>query len=170
MSWATAIEKVLKHEGGYVNDPLDRGGETNFGITVATARAFGYTGPMKALPLETAKAIYKKNYWDKLQGDAIDTLSPALAEELFDSGVNCGTATAGKWLQTAINALATQNIAVDGVVGPGTLAALRALKPSDLPIVLKLMNIQQGAHYLAITQRDERQKRFIRGWLTRVSV
>ena len=59
-----AVEKTLKLEGGFVNDPDDPGGATKYGITEATARAHGYTGDMRELPLDVAREIYKKSYWD----------------------------------------------------------------------------------------------------------
>lgn len=117
MSWSTSIERVLKHEGGYVNNPKDPGGETNWGITVAVARANGYTGSMRALPRETAVAIYKKLYWDTIKGDQ---LPPAVAFQVFDAGVNHGVNRASEWLQACVGT------AQDGKIGPATLAAVRA--------------------------------------------
>ncbi|OUJ77248.1 hypothetical protein BXA17_19190, partial [Acinetobacter baumannii] len=57
------LDELIKREGGYVNNPADRGGATKFGITEAVARENGYKGNMKDLPLEFAKSIYKKQYW-----------------------------------------------------------------------------------------------------------
>ena len=59
---ARTIDAILRAEGGYVNDPADKGGETNYGITVAVARANGYTGPMRDLPVAMARAIYTARY------------------------------------------------------------------------------------------------------------
>ncbi|ENV93784.1 hypothetical protein F937_03185 [Acinetobacter calcoaceticus ANC 3680] len=54
------LDELIKREGGYVNNPADRGGATKYGIIEAVARANGFKGNMKDFPLETAKAIYKK--------------------------------------------------------------------------------------------------------------
>ena len=89
------IEGILGKEGGYVNNPNDKGGPTRWGITQTTARAYGYTGDMKALPRETAKAIYLSQYWTEPKFDRIAELSPSIAQELCDTGVNMGQALSG---------------------------------------------------------------------------
>ncbi|EXT50381.1 glycosyl hydrolase 108 family protein [Acinetobacter sp. 25977_4] len=57
------LDALIKREGGYVNDTLDSGHATKFGITQTVARSYGYQGEMEDLPLETARDIYKKQYW-----------------------------------------------------------------------------------------------------------
>ncbi|EMT83217.1 hypothetical protein ABNIH5_19239 [Acinetobacter baumannii ABNIH5] len=84
------LEDLIKREGGYVNNPADRGGATKYGITEAVARTNGFKGSMKDLPLDVAKAIYKKQYWIEPYFDQVNTISSAVAEELLDTGVNCG--------------------------------------------------------------------------------
>ena len=61
------INRVLKHEGGYVNNPKDPGGETHWGITKQTAREYGYKGEMCQLTREQAIGIYKKAFWERYQ-------------------------------------------------------------------------------------------------------
>jgi len=68
-----AVAKTLSLEGGYVNDPADPGGPTKYGITEATARAHGYIGDMRDLPLDLAKKIYKESYWDVARLDEVDS-------------------------------------------------------------------------------------------------
>ncbi len=131
MSWATSIERVLGHEGGYTNNPKDPGGETNWGITIAVARANGYTGPMKAMPRETAVAIYKKLYWDTVKGDQLPS---AIAFQVFDAGVNHGVTRASVWLQKCVGT------AQDGKIGPATLAAV-ARRP-DAQLVFAFLAIR----------------------------
>ena len=169
-----AFENTIGIEGGYTNDPTDAGGETNFGITISTARIYGYTGDMKDLPLDTAKAIYKQNYWDINRLDEIVNLSPSLAIELFDSGVNVGVKTPIKWLQQGLNVLSRNNtlfhhIDTDGLIGQGTISTLALLNPTDLDILFKIVNIYQGYYYLSICTTNSSQEKFIRGWLKRVS-
>nr|WP_254225602.1 glycosyl hydrolase 108 family protein [Burkholderia glumae] len=123
------INDVIAREGGYVNNPDDRGGETNFGITAATARAFGYQGAMRDLPRELAAQIYRQNYWTAPHFDQIAALDETLAAKLLDIGVNMGPATGVKFMQRALNVLNVPNqpaVTVDGQVGPATVALLRA--------------------------------------------
>jgi lysozyme family protein len=96
MTFDACIAKLLKLEGGFVDHPSDPGGATNFGITQAVARANGYQGHMRDLPLDTAKQIYKKLYWDAV---GIVNLPPDVQFTVFDAAVNAGPKQAAKWLQ-----------------------------------------------------------------------
>lgn len=131
MDFDTAFVKLLGHEGKYSNHPDDPGGETCWGIIVSEARAWGYTGPMKDLPVEIAKAIYKAKYWDKIRADE---LPEEIRFDLFDGSVNSGPQQAVKWLQRACDVLD------DGVVGIVTIAAAQNADPIRLT---KRMNGQR---------------------------
>lgn len=169
-----AFRELILIEGGYGNDPKDRGGETKYGITKATARAAGYLGPMEALDLATARDIYRIRYWNLNRLDNVSLVSLAIAREIFECGVNMGPNTAAQFLQIALNGLNRAgedypDITIDGVIGPATLAALRAFtvkrKGEGLTVLLRALNCQQGARYLAVAERDPAQKRFVYGWL-----
>lgn len=113
-SWERAIQFVLAYEGGYVNDPNDAGGETNFGIS---KRAYPSVD-IKALTVDQAKDIYKKDYWAAV---CADQLPEPLSIAVFDCAVNQGVGVASRLLQLAVGAT------VDGKVGPKTIgAAFRA--------------------------------------------
>lgn len=99
------IDEIIKHEGGYVNHPSDRGGPTRWGITQVVARANGYMGSMQDLPVDFARAVYRAEYYTKPRFDQIAALSPVLAQELFDTGVNCGVGFAKPLIQRALNLL-----------------------------------------------------------------
>lgn len=116
MQFDQAFDRLLKHEGGYSNRRLadDPGGETMWGVTIGTARAAGYTGAMKDLSLETARAIYRAQFWNAVKADA---LPEALRYPLFDAAVNSGPGQAAKWLQRSIGSFE------DGVIGPITIKA-----------------------------------------------
>ena len=116
MNFDQAFDKVVAHEGGYSHHPLDNGGATNFGITYAVARENGYEGDMRDLSLETAKAIYKKCYWDAVKADS---LPHDLRFHVFDAAVNSGVTQSIRWLQRAIN------VGADGIIGPITLTAVQ---------------------------------------------
>lgn len=174
------INDLIDREGGYVNDPKDRGGETKYGITVATARAYGYKGAMKDLPLETAKAIYLKTYWLAPKFDQINTICASVAEELLDTGVNCGVAFAKPTLQRALNLLNLNgalfpDLAVDGVYGPKTYSALKAYldkrgKDGE-KVLLRVLNVLQAERYISLAERNPSQEKFFYGWmLNRVEI
>lgn len=114
MNLEQSLKHLLGNEGGFVDHPKDPGGATNFGITQRVARANGYQGDMRSLPLATALAIYKKDYWDPIKADQ---LPDALRFHVFDAAVNSGPGQAVKWLQRAAGT--TQ----DGLIGPQTIAA-----------------------------------------------
>ncbi len=113
MDFNIAIDRVLASEGGYVNNPLDPGGETNWGISKRSYR----TVNIKSLTRDQAVAIYKRDFWDAASGD---TLHPAIAFQSLDFAVNSGCDIARRYLQRAAG------VADDGYIGPVTLAAITA--------------------------------------------
>src|SRR3546814_5991837 len=124
------FDEVIGREGGYVKHPVDRGGPTRWGSTGAAARAQGWCGEMRRFPRDEAVAIYRRLYWLRPGFDQVAEQAPALAAELFDTGVNMGPPVAAGFLQRALNALNRgardyADIAVDRRLGPRTLAALR---------------------------------------------
>ena len=169
-----AVEKTLKLEGGFVNDPDDPGGATRYGITEATARAHGYTGDMRELPMETAKAIYKKSYWDIARLDEFP--NQLLAENVFDCNVNCGARVGGRLLQECLNLLNVdpagrhmwREITEDGIVGTETLSVLQqALKVRrDMENLLALLfNCLRARRYVSIIRSRATSQKFMIGWL-----
>jgi lysozyme family protein len=119
--FARALPLVLAAEGGFVDHPRDPGGRTNMGVT---QRAYddwqAYIGADRRdvidITAREVEQIYRVRYWDAVHGDA---LPAGLAYVVFDAGVNSGPARAVKWLQAAVG------VAVDGICGPQTLAAVQ---------------------------------------------
>ena len=157
------IDHIIDVEGGYINDPSDSGGETNFGITVGVARAFGYRGAMVDMTRDHAFVIYSAKYWDSVRAD---DMPGSVAAEVVDTGVNCGTTRAGKFLQRSLNVLTPgKAIAVDGVIGSGTIRRLNEyLAKRDEATLVKMLNCLQGAFYVELAERREKDERFIYGW------
>ena len=164
------INHIIYVEGGHVDDPNDSGGETNFGITIAVARAFGYVGTMRDLPRQTAFDIYTAKYWDSVRAEGLAALSERVAEEVVDTGVNCGPSRAGRFLQRALNVFNKRaklypDLKVDGNIGPATIKALRGyLATRDEDTLVKALNCLQGAFYITLSERREKDERFIYGW------
>ena len=172
------IEEVLANEGGYVNDPRDAGGETNFGITIATARANGFTGPMKAMTRDFARGVYVKQYVEAPGFDKIAAISPSIGAELVDTGVNMGPKVAAQFLQRALNGLNNQgkdyaDLLVDGSAGQKTRDALTAfLKKRGAEgerRLLMLLNALQGERYLSLCEGRAANEAFLFGWLARIA-
>lgn len=153
MDFQTAFKKLLGHEGGYSDHADDPGGKTRYGVTENVARANGYTGEMRELPLELAQAIYRKAYWDSVRAEE---LPPALRYAVFDAAVNSGAGQAIRWLQRAIG------VPDDGRIGPQTLAAARAAQPD---FAVRRMLAQRLRFMTGLSNWPS----FSRGWSRRVA-
>lgn len=168
------IDEIIRVEGGYTNNPNDTGGATNFGITEKVARANGFTGDMKFLPESVARDIYMQQYVIAPGFDKVAGISAHVGAELVDTGVNCGPAVAGKFLQRALNAFNDEqkhypDLLVDGGCGAKTIEALKkyfAIRGRDgESTMLKALNCLQGAHYLSITESRPANENFCYGWI-----
>lgn len=153
MSFKTAIERILSHEGGYVNHPKDPGGETNWGITKRTAVANGYHGAMRQMTREQAKEIYRKQFWLK---NGCDKLPFAVAYQYFDACVNHGRGNAVRFLQRAVG------VADDGLLGPITLAAVKKM---PISVVVSGFNRERLVFYSKLSTFGT----FGRGWTRRIA-
>lgn len=149
------LEMLLEHEGGYVNDKHDSGGETNLGVTKRVFDAYyttdASTDVMKGLTVEDVKPIYKDNYWAAC---SCEILPSGIDWAVFDYAVNAGTRRAAKCLQKAVGAVE------DGVIGPNTLDAV---DKADEENIINRMAIYREGHYRSLRNFD----RFGKGWLRR---
>ena len=110
------LEEVLRHEGGYVNDPHDPGGETNMGISKRSYPKEDIKGMTRARAAE----IYRRDYWNPVRGDDLPAGMDLVA---FDGAVNSGVSRGAKWLQSALG------VTADGMIGPQTIAAAQQAHP-----------------------------------------
>lgn len=170
------INGVIEREGGYVNDPRDKGGETCWGVTLAVARANGYTGDMAKMPKSVAADIYRRQYWTAPAFDKVCEVNACIADELFDTGVNMGTSVAAKFFQRCLNVFNLScleqpkypDVVVDGNIGPKTIAAfksymaLRGEKGAET--MLKALNCLQGARYIELAENRTANEAFVYGW------
>lgn len=168
------IDDVLAREGGYSNNPADKGGETMWGVTIARARAAGFNGAMRSMTRDQAIEIYRLYYWTQPAFDRIDEIDPALAERLFDAGINCGTGRAGQWLQRVLNVMNGQgslyaDMIVDGQCGAITRAGLGSFiqrrGQEGKGVLREAVKSLQAAHYLELAEGDASQEAFIYGWM-----
>lgn len=127
LNFDKSLACVLVSEGGYVNNPSDPGGMTNLGVTKATWEEWvGHPvdeKTMRSLTPEIVGPMYKRKYWDKVQGDVLPI---AIDYVCFDAAVNSGPGRAIKLLQGVVGA------DIDGMLGPKTLAAIVAFDAKDL--------------------------------------
>ena len=156
MNFDQAFHELLGHEGSYSNHPDDPGGETNWGITVKVARLNGYDGPIKDMPVEFAKVVYRKDYWMPCR---CEELPDPLRYPVFDAAVNSGVRQSIIWLQRAAG---VQGAAVDGVFGPRTMLAVKQQTPETL--VRKLL-----AQRLKFMTDLKTWPSFGRGWARRIA-
>lgn len=168
------IDELIGREGRYSNNPADSGGVTMWGIVEKTARRHGYTGLMRDLPRTMAQHIYRQEYFIGPGFYKVYALSQAIAEEMFDTGVNMGTSVPTPWLQRTLNALNRQggdyaDIEVDGDIGPATISALRAFlnkRGADgEAVILRALNGLQTARYIELAEKREKDETFLFGWL-----
>jgi len=179
------FEKAFAHvvgvEGRYSDNPDDSGGPTMYGITERVARAYGYAGAMREMPLSVAHEIYQRKLWDKMLLEQVANIAGyRVALELFDTGVNMGADRAGIFFQRCLNALNLKgtmysDVRVDGDIGPVTIAALRAyIKRRGVEgttVLLRGLNALQGAFYIGLVEDREKDETFVYGWLlNRVSI
>ena len=147
------FERLISHEGGYVNHPKDPGGETNWGVTIGTARANGYLGSMRSMTRSQAKDIYRTAYWERAKCSQYDS---AIGFQMFDAAVNHGIGNAIRMLQRAVK------VADDGKVGKFTLDAIKSNSVDD---VLVLFNAERLEFYAKLNTFSS----FGRGWTRRVA-
>lgn len=147
-----AIPIILRREGGYVNDPADPGGETNFGISKRSYPALD----IKGLTVDAATAIYLHDWWDRYNYQAI--LAQAVATKVFDMAVNMGASRAHKIVQDVLD------MPQDGILGPKTLVELNAT-PS-LKLLISLQDTQAQFYRNLVLAKPE-EKKFLQGWLNR---
>jgi lysozyme family protein len=177
MSFDKAFQSTFLDERGYSNNPNDPGGKTRYGVTEAVARAHRYTGDMKDLPLSFAKHVWRSDYWDAINLDAVDAKSERVADKLFNAGINLGPETVAPWIQRVLNAMNGNgtdypDIRVDGKIGKKTIGAFdeylkRYAAYPAVPVMLKALNSLQGEHYLHLAEANRKLETFTFGWFNK---
>ena len=161
MNFEKAFNRLIGHEAGYSNDKRDPGNWTGGKVGVGELKGTKYgiaanTYPnldIKNLTLEQAKAIYKKDWWDKL---GADSLHPSIVFQLWDFAVNAGKPRAIKELQQVVG------VPADGLIGPKTIAAVKAMDVND--VLLKL-TAERLKFYTSLSTWSTYGK----GWTNRVA-
>lgn len=170
-----AIDKVLEHEGGFVNDPADPGGATNFGISLRYLldQNIDVDGDgdvdkndIRALTKDKATEIYRNKWWDKYRYFRLD--SQPLATKVFDTSVNVGASQSHIFLQRSLNQLYGKNLGVDGILGDSTISAANALGTYTDPL-LSILRQQQVNFYKLLIAQKPAFERYRQGWMRRAN-
>lgn len=161
-----ALPVILRHEGGYINNPNDPGGATKYGISFRWLKSQGLLADVngdlrvdiadiQALTPETAGEFYRVQWWDRYgYGRVIDQ---RVATKIFDTSVNMGAPAAAKFAQVASGATA------DGVLGPESIRAINVEQPA---VLLHRIQDLQAMRYRELAQ-NPKLAGFLPGWLNR---
>lgn len=152
LTFQQIFDRLIGHEGGYVNDLQDPGGETNWGVTKRTAMANGYTGNMKTMTRQQAYEIYRRAFWLRYN---CEQMPDAVAYQFFDAAVNHGFGNASRMLQRAVGVLD------DGIIGKYSIEAINRNPISD---TLMVLNGERLNFYTRLKNFD----RYGKGWVNRV--
>lgn len=174
-----AIKTVLHHEGGFVDDPADPGGATNWGMSIRYLKQRGDldgdgildgdldgdgdidVADIKNMTREQAEHLYKTGFWDKNKLDNIKEY--VIAERVFDMIVNMGPRQAVKITQRACNYFG-KGLLVDGVIGPKTFNAVNSL---DADKLIREIRFNHTKFYLDLIEQKPSLAKFKNGWLRR---
>ena len=166
-----AFQKTIDHEGGYVNDPDDPGGETYKGVARKMhskwegwttidllKRQPGFPANIDRDPeiREQVGTFYLNQFWNKIKGD--DIQNQEIAESIFDFAVNAGVATSAALAQLVIKAK------TDGVIGPQSIAAITAFDPEHF---LAAVTVAKIARYVSIVKKRPTSRKYFYGWILR---
>lgn len=163
------IEAILVREGGYVNHKADRGGATNFGVTIGTySRYLGRSASIKDvknMSKDTARDIYRKNYYDKPR---LNMLHTDIQAQMFDCSINHGSKNPIKWLQKITNQAIGAGLTVDGMIGNLTAKAVNSFVDLAGEQVSNNALVEERIEfYERLIQRKPSQEVFRRGWMKR---
>lgn len=177
---AAAMPTIFLHEGRYVNDPLDPGGATNYGISLRFLLSTGdlnhddlpdgdidHDGDIdiddiKALTPEQATDLYNLYWWSRYNYGSI--LNQTIATKTLDLSVNIGSLAAHKCLQRALRASNGVQLEVDGILGPKTLDVVNKTSPD---LLLPAFKQAAAGYYEAIVHKNSKMQEYLKGWLNR---
>ena len=167
-----AIPTILRHEGGFNNDPVDTGGATNYGVSLRWLKAQGLLEDLeqqdrtqdeiqvvKDMTIDQAKALYRSYWWNPYNYSAID--SQLVATKIFDCAVNMGAPRAHRIVQVALGFTPDQR---DGILGVKSMSEINAAGAA--PLVVQIQNLQ-AAFYRQLVAANPARAKFLSGWLSR---
>jgi len=193
-AFVRAFNATFDSEGGYVweNDPQDPGGETYAGISRRWHNEWSGWRILDQIKSENilrrgqlvvrddltnlVQSFYKGDIWDRLRGDDVARIDADVAVELFDCAFHHGSPRGVMILQEGLSLLNRDqrlfaDLALDGVIGGKTFAALQRIKQAnDIDDLIKAMRLVRGAFIIDILRRYPERERFARGWFDRIII
>lgn len=176
-NWQHAIETVLRHEGKFVDNPNDPGGATKYGISLRWLISLGQINghlvgdidgdgdvdidDIRSLDIDQTMLLYRQRWWEKYGYDRI--IDQWAATKVLDMSVNMGSRQAHLLVQRALSA-AEQPVAVDGVFGPASLAAVNS---ADRQLFKGALRATQAGFYWHLIQVKPSLREFEAGWMNR---
>lgn len=148
-----AITHILANEGGYVNDPDDPGGETNYGISKRSYPAMD----IRNMTEQGARDIYRRDYWDRCR---CDELQDGVALLVFDAAVNHGPGKAIKLLQKSAG------VAADGIIGRRTITVANQ---ADVYRLMAEYTARRTSYYSRIIAQRPKSAKYSLGWMRRAA-
>ena len=167
-----SIVRVLREEGGKVNDPDDPGGATNYGISLRWLSGLDNVGDFDldgdvdaddiwAMTEADAIGLYHKYWWTKFKYERVD--DQRIADSLFSFSINMGSRRAHKLTQRALLACG-EHIIVDGILGPISFTALNGVSQD---MVLGALKAEAACFYRGLARRRPTSAKYLKGWLKR---
>lgn len=166
-----ALAVVLKHEGGYIDDPVDKGGPTSWGISLRFLKDIKHDVDLDgdidkddiiALTRTHADDLYLKHFWLKNRYNLI--ANEKLAIKIMDMAVNMGASRSHKIVQASINEIVDEQLESDGILDDYVIEILNLIEPEPL---LKEIRKEQAEFYLSLIKRNPEYIKYKNGWLNR---
>lgn len=161
-----AVARVLKNEGGYIDNSKDKGGVTNYGISLRFLMNINKQATpetIRDLTIAEAKELYLNHFW--LPNKYQELNSQRLANKVFDTSVNMGAKMGNRFLQIAINILTNKGIVEDGIIGSKTIDIINSLEVDNN--LLRIYSLLQKEYYSSIVINNNSQIAFLKGWFNR---
>lgn len=169
MTLDKTIDDIMRREGGFVRHPLDRGGPTNFGVTLRTLSAVrgrpATPADVAALSQCEARQIYRTHFYE---APGLERLPASVRPVCFDAAVHHGPARAIRFVQDVCNGAGFGPLTVDGVLGPKTTVAAAAADAAMGPLFLQALIDERRIFMRRIVDADPSQAAFLDGWLKRL--
>lgn len=175
--FAAAARFSMPHEGGFVDDPDDPGGATNWGVSLAYLQRLDPdlrlelgdidadgdvdVEDIRAMPADRALEIYHRQWWRRF---SYGQLATPVGVKVFDLSINMGPLQAHKLLQRAVRGAGGRTLADDGVIGPKTLAAIDAVRTE---LLLAALRSEAAGFYRALVAARQWREKYLGGWLNR---